>query len=210
MRTHSIILLSIPAVVGIISCAMTSASNTPLPLVMASATPASTLSELIEGLANDQRADVQIVSAYALADMGPAAEPAVPYLINNLQSQNSEVQISAIRALADIRSNEAVGPLTALLNNDFIQVRLEAVIALGNIGDLSAVPALAEALADEDTEVSAEAAKAIGKITGQQFPGIFDTGAFELNENGRPIAAVAAQAWWEQEGRYMDWSQQQE
>jgi hypothetical protein len=212
MHTCRVILFIGIIIVGAWGCVSTgspSTPGTPMPLVFPSATPADTLSGLIEGLLNDERADVQIVSAYALADMGATAESAVPYLIRNLQNQNSEVQISAIRALAAIGSDEAVEPLTALLDDDFVHVRMEAVIALGKIGDPSAVPELVKMLDDSEWVISASAAEAIGIITGEQFPGMSEFGGFDTDEAGRIVAVVAAQEWWEQEGQYMDWSQPQ-
>lgn len=201
-------IVSITVVTGAWGCSLTGLSNvqdSSSSFVYASPTPADTLPELIEGLSNSDRADVQIVSAYALAEMGSTAEPALPHLINNLHNQSSEVQISAIRALAAIGSNRAVRPLIDLSDNDFGVVRLEIAVALGKLGDPSAVPGLVQMLDDEDTDVSAQAARAIGILTNQQFPGIFGPGGFELNEDGIPKAVIAAKEWWRQEGQHMSW-----
>jgi hypothetical protein len=110
--------------------------------------PPTTLPELIAVLQDDDDA-ARLTAAWALKDMGPQAEPAVPALIENLHFYHSDVREAVAYALGEIGpgAKPAVPELIDVLqNDDVLTVRRAAAYALGQIGDASAIPALANVL----------------------------------------------------------------
>ena len=110
---------------------------------------------------------------YALGEIGPASEPAVPLIIEALRDPGDPEQflnVVAAKALGKIGpgARAAVSPLMAALNSDNGTGRLvtAATTALGNLGAdaKAAVPALVEAMAREDPEYKKYQAEAIGQI----------------------------------------------
>ncbi len=100
-----------------------------------------------------------------LAEIGPAAAPAIPALIAALKDEDWDVRSSAARALGNIgpAAASAVPSLIAALKDENRNVWDKAVDALGNIGP-AAVPALIAALKDKDSDVRSSAARALGQI----------------------------------------------
>ncbi|HYF66304.1 MAG TPA: hypothetical protein VD886_25970 [Herpetosiphonaceae bacterium] len=80
----------------------------------------------------------------------------------------------------------------------------EAVIrALGAIGDRSVVPQLIPVLRDPDPGLTHETGLTIERLAHRDFP--HDDGHNWQNEAGHAVIAVAVLAWWDAEGRAMDW-----
>ena len=98
--------------------------------------------ELVSGLKGWDRDAVQ-ANSEALVKIG---EPAVPYLIEALKSEDPGVRGSAARVLGDIEAEEAVIPLGELLDDPKYWVTRSAVFSLGNIGSPAAIPLLKKAL----------------------------------------------------------------
>jgi HEAT repeat protein len=140
--------------------------------------------------------------------MGPAAEPAVPALTQNLYHDNFEVRRAAAEALGKIgpAAQSSVPVLiVTLLEDSFVHARGAAAEALGPIGQTIAVPALAAALADPSDSVQVASAISLASLTGQEFPDLNTKGGYSLNQEGIPIIVAAAREWWQKEGRYQGW-----
>jgi hypothetical protein len=176
-------------------------------------TAPSTTSELIASL-SDPDYRVRLFAIYALRDMGPAAELAIPVLILTLSDDVSDIRVSSADALGEIgpKAAPAVPSLIEVLrSDDFVHARVSAAKALGKIGDISAVPALADILWDQDAQeayisIPIKAAQAIAQLTGNQFPDS-EPGphGYRLNDDGKPLIVIAAREWWESEGQYQEW-----
>ena len=122
----------------------------------------------LSSLLHDSDLDIRRVAACQLGDLGPAAAPAVPDLIQAL-SDEREVRGCAASALSKIgpAAAPAVPELTKMLNGDWVGNRVSAAEALGNIGPdaSSAVPTLITALlTDKEAMVRIRAARALGQI----------------------------------------------
>ena len=86
----------------------------------------------------------------ALVELG---NPAVPKLIEALESREDFVKKQAILALGDIRDPRAVDPLIALLQDDDWLVRLTSASSLEKIGDLRGRAAIKPLMKDPDLVV---------------------------------------------------------
>jgi len=192
------------------ACASANQTTPPPEIIPADCESSPIAQRPLVDLINDlQRYDycVRLSAARAIAAMGEEASSAVPALTANLYYDGPwEMRSSAAYALGQIgsESQPAVPVLIAALLADFVHVQSAAASALGRIGDRSAVPALALALQNESPDVAVGAAEAIAILTGQQFPGLGGPG-YELNDEGVPLIVVAAQKWWDQQGRQEPW-----
>ncbi len=151
-----------------------------------------------------------------LAKMGPAAAPAAPDLARALQypRRDSSLAGEALVAMGPA-ARSAIPELIEALASDRADVRLYAAFVLGTIGESAkcAVPELARRLWDTHPAVRTAAAGALDAITGIDLVDSVD----ELNPAlpgsvvwDEPEATITGKArtWWE-EGRYMDWSDDQ-
>ena len=86
----------------------------------------------------------------ALVELG---SPAVPKLIEALESREDFVKKQAILALGDIQDPQAVDPLIALLQDDDWMVRLTSASSLEKIGDLRGRAAIKPLTKDPDLVV---------------------------------------------------------
>jgi hypothetical protein len=167
-------------------------------------TPPSTLDELIRSLSSDN-AEVRIVAMRALSQMGAEAAPAVPLLIDNLGYDNSEIRRVAVLTLGEIglEAASAIPELLAMLSSDpSINVRRAIPSALGSIGKETVIPDLAEALYSDDPIIAMKSAEAIEALSNEDF------GGPQLNSEGVPTIIAEAREWWEEEGQFLDWSDQ--
>ena len=125
---------------------------------------------LIDGL-SDEVSAVRYVSAWALGDIGPEAEEAIPVLVEALADEGrgfgtgSIVAHSACGALMDV-GPKAVPALVEALGSDEEMVRRMAMDALIGIGPPAApaIPALVELLGHEEDHVRVDAAYALTHI----------------------------------------------
>jgi len=151
-----------------------------------------TVSEWIEAL-KDEDKDVRSGAAEALGEIGPAAKPAVPALIEALGDEDSRVPVFAA-ALVKIGA-DAVPALVVALKENKRQVRPWAASILARIGPdaRAAIPALVEALRDGRKEVRWGAAHALGGIdpaARAATPALREA----LKDQDRDVRAAAASA----------------
>lgn len=95
----------------------------------------------------------------ALATLGPAAGPP---LVAAMASLSPGGRATAVRALARLREQSALNPLSALATEGAPDERRLAVEALGELGDPGAVALLAHLV--DDADVAPAAARALGAI----------------------------------------------
>ncbi|MCG9134792.1 HEAT repeat domain-containing protein [Candidatus Poribacteria bacterium] len=138
-----------------------------------SLTGASAVPTLIDALQTTDDA-VRASAAFAMADMGKAAQEALPALARAAQDPNELVRRHATEGLGligqqvseDIDLSETVQILTTCLSDDHFPVRDNAARALAKLGMLAepAIPALVAQLEDEDRYVRFHAAVALKQI----------------------------------------------
>lgn len=104
--------------------------------------------------------ETQHAALFALIQIGPAS---VSALLRTLQETEEGRRLRMIEALGEIRSSQAVLPLSELLQKTQNHWELLALIgALGKIGDAQALPALQRLFYSENKEV-AQLAKEVAK-----------------------------------------------
>jgi len=115
-----------------------------------------------------------VQAARALADIGPAAKPAVKKLLEIAESGDPKVKRAALRALVKIDTADSgvIDGISKALSDPEIIVRHGAALALKEAGTSAkaAVPALEKALADERKEIRRAAALALGAIGKSAVP----------------------------------------
>lgn len=100
--------------------------------------------------------------AYAiLLELGP---PAVPYLLDRVNSDDRELREHVIAALGTQKVRQAVAPIARVLADGKLGRRYIAAWALGEIADPQGIPALLAALDDEDAEVRKYATRSLIKL----------------------------------------------
>ena len=123
------------------------------------------LVSLVDGLYANVAAD-RAHAAVRLRQLGPAARPAVPYLVDLLSDPSWQVRREAAEALGALGDGQAVAPLIEVLENrdgDW-SVRAATARSLGRLGDARAVEALGAVLNDMNAHVRHMAAIALGRI----------------------------------------------
>jgi HEAT repeat protein len=106
---------------------------------------------------------VRLSAANSLGDLNEL-EKAPAALVRAAESDDEELAMAAINALAEIHDPETVDVLIARLSSPSRDVRLRVIEGLSNIGSQKAVPGLMRALRDPDAEVRRAAAEALGEI----------------------------------------------
>jgi HEAT repeat protein len=119
--------------------------------------------------------------------MGP---PAVPILLDLLQSPNPLFRLHAADALGGLGEKRALAGLIDMLRDNDHDLRLRSARALGNIGDPAAAPHLVKALADDDENVRSATADALGKIG----PNAVSELVTALEDDSVKVRTAAAQA----------------
>jgi hypothetical protein len=108
-----------------------------------------------------------IGAAHALAAIGPAAEGAIPLVMQMLTNFDADLRHTAIWTLGGIHCQPhlVVPALEPFLSDASLTVRLDAVLALEQFGTNAqgAIPALAS-LVDHPYPIGPVAARALGKI----------------------------------------------
>jgi HEAT repeat protein len=135
-------------------------------------------------------------SAWAIGRMGPAAEEAVPLLIETLQSKHISVLRNAPRALGDIgpAAKPAVEPLLDMLYHEDATARAAAAVALWQIDrHPKALPALEEMLTVGKDPQPHQAAVALGRLGPEAWPAV-ETLVKALGHADADTARAAAMA----------------
>ncbi|MHB8952480.1 MAG: HEAT repeat domain-containing protein [Pirellulaceae bacterium] len=119
--------------------------------------------------------DAAYWACLGLSEIGPQAAPAVPKLGSLLESEEPEVRMQALVALAAIgpASQAVTEKIIARLSDDDVPgVRYAAAYALGSIGDKAqGMPALAQAMGQEDEFLRIAAAWAyVRLVEGESTP----------------------------------------
>ena len=117
---------------------------------------------------------VRASAAFTLADMGKAAQEAMPALMRAAQDPSESVRRHATEGLGligqlvsdEMDLSETVQVLTTALSDDYLPVRDNAARALAKLGTLAepAIPTLIAQLEDEDRYVRFHAALALKQI----------------------------------------------
>jgi HEAT repeat protein len=124
---------------------------------------------LTDSLKSDD-AKVRIAAAQALAEIGPAAKPAISRLLN--QALYDPVEYAGVEAARALRTIDLVTARQAMvtslqaLREDDVQTRRQACAVLGGLGPVAkpAVPDLIDLLTDADDAVRMHAVGALGEI----------------------------------------------
>lgn len=87
-----------------------------------------------------------------------------PYLIDYLNSENSNDKILVIKALSNFSSKESIQYLIKSLTDEHWQVRAQAAKGLGHLMEKSSLPPLVQTLQDPIWQVRVEAAHSIKKL----------------------------------------------
>jgi HEAT repeat protein len=141
---------------------------------------------VLEQGVREDKAPFRWAAAVFLGEMGPAAEPAIPALIEATRAADKETASCAVQALAQIGS-ATIPTLIETLSDPDPGMRISAAVALGNLGPIAkeSTPALSRLLIDAATgeptimgrgvgkeSVSNAASTAIRKIDPQAAEGI--------------------------------------
>lgn len=130
--------------------------------------PAALALAALRALLADSAAAVRARAAESLGEVGNAAAPAAPDLVQLLRDDDEVVRCRAAEALGRVadRSAETVDPLTSLLAEPNAPVRIAVAGALGELGAAAApaVPSLLPLLQHSDEAVRQAAAEAVGRI----------------------------------------------
>jgi HEAT repeat protein len=171
-------------------------------------TAPSTLFELLDVLSNGS-AEARISAALKVLTLSEnEKELAIPSLVKNLDYDNSDVRRATAIVLGEIgpTANQSVEGLISLLTkDDSTRVRIAAAEALGKLDDRSIVPVLADQLDSSNTELAIVAAKSLALLTGKNFSDVDSQNGYSLDQGGNPYIVIDAKAWWESEGKFLEW-----
>lgn len=159
-------------------------------LVVACATGRPTFNTLVRQLRSSSP-DVRVHAIGQLAQYGPEASKALPYLIENFRDRREPVNRAAEKAIVAMKEPGAQA-LATLLSDQDSWVRCRAASALGRMPAeaASVVPALVEALHDRDFCVSEKAALALGAVGDPAVPALLEA----LKSNSATTRKGAAEA----------------
>jgi hypothetical protein len=104
------------------------------------------------------------VVSEALVSAGIADPRAVEPFVAAFKDRDSDIRVTAARALGDMKDNRAVEPLIVALIEPDWRIKAAAAEALGMLGDGSATQPLIAALVGPDWRIKAAAAEALGMI----------------------------------------------
>ncbi len=115
-------------------------------------------------------------AAWSLGNLGPAAQGAVPALVEALEADDTANVVAAALARIGPAAAQAVPALAADLHGTEAGRRWRAARTLGRIGPMAeaAVPDLRAALRDPNEAVRAHAARALGRIGAAAGPAAAD------------------------------------
>lgn len=212
MKIHKLLLTCILFFLWSSLSGCSTSSSTPLfELTTIPPTAPSSLSELLFILENGSD-DARISASLAILSRGKEDRlAAIPILIENLSYEdNSEVRKITAIVLGELGPEAQIGvqELVQIVNTDIaVKVRVVAAEALGKIGDRSSVPALVGSLNSDNLELIIVSAKSIGILVGEEFTDINSIQGYVLSTDGTPLIVLDAKKWWEEEGKYDDWEE---
>jgi HEAT repeat protein len=139
---------------------------------------------------------------WALCQMGP---PGVPALVEALVNAQTQVRLTALEALGQMREIEVPSSglvkLAAALDDKNGAVRRAAVQALGQVSGAQATAALLRALEHRDQEVVLEAVRALGRrVTAETAPALVRVVAGSNNAPALEAARALCQVSVSQQG----------
>lgn len=183
----------------------------PTPPVELETTPIPTPSSFddIVNYINSEIQEQQIVGMWAALGYQGETPITIPLIIHNLYDPVSEVRLNAAKVLGEFGTlaDQSVPDLIIVLQrDDAVDVQVEVAMALGKIGNKKAVPPLASNLFGyKSFNLAIYSAKSISMITGEVFPDSDSRGGYRVNDQGVPLIVIAAQEWWEETGKYLEW-----
>jgi HEAT repeat protein len=123
------------------------------------------LAALLKAVKQTDNIDARVQAIIDLGDIGPKAAPAVPDLLNALQTKNHVLRLNAALTLSRI-GKPAVKPVAQLLRAKDADTRLYAIWTIGWIGPdaRETIPVMIELLADKNEAVRRKAAFALGRL----------------------------------------------
>ncbi|MBF0321181.1 MAG: HEAT repeat domain-containing protein, partial [Nitrospirae bacterium] len=136
---------------------------------------------------------VRVNSLRGLYKLGKDSE-IIPYLVDALRDEHSEVRRTAVTFLGWKDVADAVPGLIQSLQDKDESVRKAAVAALANIKDQAAVLPLMRTLADDSIEIRQKSLEAIKMITGKEA-------AFNIELTGEALTKAVNELkdWWQKE-----------
>lgn len=129
--------------------------------------PEKVLAAALKNVKQKDHVDLRIQALMDLADFGPRAAPAMPDLLDALQTNNEDLRLNAAIVLGKI-GKEAVAPVAKLLTVKDADTRFYAVWAISGMGKdaKSTTPTLIKLMADKHEQVRRKAAFALGRVAG--------------------------------------------
>jgi HEAT repeat protein len=116
----------------------------------------------------EQNPAARVHVLYCLSCIGPAAEEAVPWLLQKLPGSNGNMRAGVVSALGEIHAEPAlvVPPLMQCLDDTNNHVRVDAALALSEFGTnaIVAVPRLVDMLHEKAKGITNSAALALKHI----------------------------------------------
>src|SRR5260370_5995098 len=95
--------------------------------------PEKVLAGLLKTVKQKDNLDARIQAIMDLADFGPKAAPALPDLLEALQTKNEDLRLNASIALVKI-GKPAIEPVAKLLNYPHVDTKFSAIWTTGRIG----------------------------------------------------------------------------
>ncbi|OUS10025.1 hypothetical protein A9Q89_11820 [Gammaproteobacteria bacterium 53_120_T64] len=147
----------------------------------------------IEKLSETLASHITHVRNYGKAKLTAMGEKAIPVIIENLTSDDTDLVVHTLNVLGDIFDESAVKPIKNLLHNHpaNANIRFAAYEALGRLPSQKVALALAEGLNDKDDNVRLAASRAINnnysRMLGVGVKNLLHSSVFD---SGKIIAAI--------------------
>ena len=129
--------------------------------------PEKVLAGLLKTVKQKDNIDARIQAMMDLADFGPKAAPALPDLLEALQTKNEDLRLNASIVLVKI-GKPAIEPVAMLLKSPDVDTKFYAIWTIGGIGPdaKDTVPTMIKLMGDKNEGVRRKAAYALGRLAG--------------------------------------------
>lgn len=129
--------------------------------------PEQTLTELLKAAKQKDNVESRVQAIMGLADFGPKAGPALPDLLDALQTKNEDLRLNAAITLSKIGLG-AIKPVSKLLNSEDDDTRFYAIWTIGWIGPdaKETAPTIIKLMNDKNEGIRRKAAFALGRLAG--------------------------------------------